>query len=68
MARYIFHLHDGPTTPPREETVEALDDAEARTLGELRLLLSPAYTHVQVRHADREVFRMERDSLKARPR
>lgn len=62
MPRYVFHLHDGPTTEPVEEVVEAVDDAEARALADIRLLLSASYTHVRVSRDGQERFRIKRDS------
>lgn len=66
MPQYVFHLHDGPTVPKREEIVQARDDSEARDLASLRLTLSQSYTHVQVERDGEEVFRLKRDSQKGR--
>lgn len=62
MATYIFRLHDGPMVTPILETVIAGDDEEAWDLAQLRLTLSKTFTHVDVQHAGREVFRLRRDS------
>ena len=62
MPIYIFHLHDGPAVPPRAESVQASDDVEARTLAELRLKLSSAFTHVEVERDGVEICRLHRDS------
>jgi hypothetical protein len=62
MPTYVFHLHDGPDVEPRTERVEAGDHEEARSLAELRLILSSAFTHVEVEHDGKELFRMQRDS------
>ena len=62
MPTYVFHLHDGPDIPPRTESVEASDDREARTLAELRLTLSSAFTHVEVQRDGVELARLHRDS------
>lgn len=66
MTTYVFHLHDGPETPPRTEQVEAHDDSEARSLAELRLTLSSAFTHVEVNRDGLELFRLHRDSVSPR--
>jgi hypothetical protein len=62
MPSYTFHLHDGPTVPPRTEHVEAQDDIEARSLADLRLTLSSAFTHIEVDRDGKELFRLHRDS------
>lgn len=62
MPTYTFHLHDGPVVPPRTEHVEARDDSEARSLAELRLTLSSAFTHVEIDREGSELFRLHRDS------
>jgi hypothetical protein len=62
MPTYIFHLHDGPAVAPRTESVEAHDDQEARSLAELRLTLSSAFTHVEVERDGVELERLHRDS------
>ena len=66
MPTYVFHLHDGPETPPRTETVEASDDQEARSLAELRLTLSSAFKHVEVERDAVELVRLHRDSEQPR--
>lgn len=67
MPTYLFHLHDGPETSPRSETVEAADDQEARLLAELRLTLSAAFTHIEVERNGVELARLHRDSGQPRP-
>jgi len=62
MPTYVFHLHDGPDTAPRTETVEASDDQQARSLAELRLTLSAAFKHVEVEREGVELARLHRDS------
>lgn len=62
MPTYIFRLHDGPLITPTLETVAAIDDEDARDLAHLRLVLSTDYTHVEVHHDGRELFRLQRDS------
>ena len=62
MPTHVIHLHDGPAVPPRSEQVEARDDGEARSLAELRLMLSSAFTHVEVDREGSELFRLHRDS------
>lgn len=66
MPTYVFHLHDGPDTPPRRETVEASDDQEARALAELRLTLSAAFKHIEVERDGVELTRLHRDSERPR--
>jgi len=66
MPIYVFHLHDGPETPPRTEIVEAGDDDEAQSLAELRLTLSLGFTHIEVERDGEEIFRLHRDSQKPR--
>lgn len=61
MPTYVFHLHDGPTVPPREELFEATDLDQARDLAEMRLLLSNQFTHVEVLLDGEEHLRMKRD-------
>jgi len=62
MPTYVFHLHDGPSVPPRTEQVEARDDEEACALAELRLTLSSAFKHVEVERDGVEIRRLHRDS------
>ena len=62
MPTYTFHLHDGPDVPPRGETVEAADDVEARGLAELRIMLSSAFTKVEVERDGKRLCSLERDS------
>ncbi|WP_419755957.1 hypothetical protein [Brevundimonas sp.] len=62
MPTYIFHLHDGPAVAPNTESVEAHDDQEARSLAELRLILSSAFTHVEIERDCVELARLHRDS------
>lgn len=62
MRTYIFRLYDGAEVTPILETVVAADDQEAHDLAQLRLMLSHAFTHVDVHQAGREVFRLKRDS------
>jgi len=62
MPGYVFHLHDGPTTDPIEERVDADDDAQARALADLRILLSLEYTHIRVSRRGKELYRVKRDS------
>jgi len=59
---YLFHLHDGPARPPVDEPVEAVDDAEAYDLAQIRLSLSRAFTDVRVRRNGVELFHLRRDS------
>lgn len=61
MPTYVFHLHDGPTVPPQEETVEASDLDQARDLAEMRLLLSGQFTHIEVMLDGEEQLRLKRD-------
>jgi hypothetical protein len=61
MPTYVFHLHDGPSVPPQEESVEAADLAQARDLAEMRLLLSNQFTHVEVLQDGEERLRLKRD-------
>jgi len=61
MPTYVFHLHDGPAVPPREEAVEATDLAQARDLAEMRLLLSNQFTHIEVLLDGEERVRLKRD-------
>lgn len=62
MPTYIFRLHDGPSVTPIVETVAARNDDDARDPAHLRLTLSKAFTHVDVHHGGRELFRLKRDS------
>ncbi|KQY96564.1 hypothetical protein [Brevundimonas sp. Root1423] len=61
MPTYVFHLHDGPSVPPREESVEATDLEQARDLAEMRLLLSSQFTHIEVLQDGEELLRLKRD-------
>ena len=61
MPTYVFHLHDGPDVPLRTEVVEACDDQEARTLAELRLTLSTAFTQVEFDRDGIKVARLHRE-------
>ena len=62
MPEYRIYLHDGPDTPPATETIFAEDDEEAIVLGEMRLLLSSAFTHVVVSLDGSVVGAPKRDS------
>lgn len=61
MPAYRIFLHDGPDTPPVTETLSARDDAEALVLGELRLLLTPAFTHAVVSLGGTAIGSLKRD-------
>jgi hypothetical protein len=61
MPTYVFHLHDGPSVPPQEESVEAPDLDQARDLAEMGLLLGNQFTHVEVLLIGEEQLRLERD-------
>lgn len=61
MPTYVFHLHDGPSVPPREESVEAADLDQARDLAEMRLLLSSQFSHVEVLLDGEERLKLKRD-------
>jgi len=65
MPDYRIYLHDGPETQPLVEIVEAGDDAEAVVLGEMRLLLSSAFTHAVVSLNGSNVAFLKRDSQKS---
>lgn len=65
MPSYRIYLHDGPDTPPVTEPLLAKDDAEALVLGELRLLLTPAFTHAVVTRGGATVGSLKRDSQPA---
>lgn len=62
MPDYRIYLHDGPDTPPAAEIVTANDDVEALVLGEMRLLLSSAFTHAVVSLDGQMVGYLKRDS------
>lgn len=62
MPDYRIYLHDGPDTPPAAETFTANDHAEALVLGELRLLLSSAFTHAVISLEGKVVGSLKRDS------
>lgn len=61
MPTYVFHLHDGPSVPPQEETVEATDIAQARDFAEMRLLLSNQFTHIEVLQDGEQRLSLKRD-------
>lgn len=60
MSRYLLRLHDGPTTPPLIEALDADDDEEARALAEMRLLLTRDYTHIHVYEGERQIAEFHR--------
>jgi len=61
MPTYVFHLHDGPTVKPQEESVEATYLDQVRDLAEMRLLLGSQFTHVEVLLNGEEQLRLKRD-------
>lgn len=61
MPRYTFYLRASGQAAIDAEKVDAVDDAEARSLAELRLLLDRVFTQVQVTRDGRECFRVSRD-------
>ena len=67
MPTYVFRLHDGAAVSPRTENVEADDDQEAHALAELRLMLTAAFTHVEVERDGVELLRLHRDSQAPHP-
>lgn len=60
-----FELHLRGRQTPAVETVSATDDVEARTLAEIRLLLSEEFTGVDVFLKSRKKFGLSRDSMSA---
>jgi hypothetical protein len=62
MPHYRIHLHSEPDMAPVTETVEAEDHAEALALGEMRLLLTSAFTHAVVSLNGQMVGSLKRDS------
>lgn len=65
MPDYCFQLHQSGQQAPAVETVFASDDVEARTLAEIRLLLSGDFTGVDVFLRSRKKFALSRDSVTA---
>ncbi len=63
MPEYSFEIHQRDARSTAVETVSAADDAEARTLAELRLLLSPDFTGVDVFLRSQRKFALSRDSM-----
>ena len=61
MPAYVFHLHDGASVTPLDETVMAEDLEEAHDLAQLRLLLSARFTHVEVYENGVMRLKLERD-------
>lgn len=64
MPDFLFHLHDGLSVEPVNETVKASDLEEAKALAEVRLLLSSDFTHIEVYDGDTQAFAITRDSLR----
>lgn len=65
MPDYSFKLHQRGRQTPALETVSATDDLEAKTLAEIRLLLSDDFTGVDVFLRSRKKFALSRDSARA---
>lgn len=61
MPEYRIELHDGSDTPVGTETYSARDHVEALVLGELRLLLTSAFTHAVVSRDDEVIGSLKRD-------
>lgn len=61
MPDYCFHLHPVGAVKPELETVSAHDDEEARTLAQMRLLLSAAFSSVTVSRSGMEPMNFSRD-------
>lgn len=60
MPPCMFRLHDGLGAPPIEEFVDAIDDADARSLAELRILLTQAYSEVTIWRGAQRVSSIQR--------
>ncbi|MDB5420542.1 MAG: hypothetical protein JWR59_489 [Brevundimonas sp.] len=65
MPLYEFRLELQGAAEPACEQVQAIDIDEARSLAELRLLLTHGMERVTVSHFGAEILQLERD---ARPR
>ncbi len=63
MPDYSFRLHQRDRPTPAVEIVSATDDVEAKTLAEIRLLLGPDFTGVDVYLRSRKKFALARDSM-----
>lgn len=63
MSAYSLRLHYLSGGAPIEEPLEASDEAEARELARVRLLLTRDYSRVELHHAGRrlEVFARDPD-------
>lgn len=55
MAEFYLRLQSRQGEPPITESLDATDVVEARTLAEMRLLLSSDYKEIRLYHHDREV-------------
>lgn len=62
MPSYVFHLSKRSSLVPQSESVDAVDDEEARDLAVLRLNLGQTFTQVHVERAGQEIFHLIRDS------
>ncbi len=61
MSAYSLRLHYLSGGDPIEEPLEASDEAEARELARVRLLLTRDYSRVELHHAGRRLDVFARD-------
>jgi hypothetical protein len=62
MPEYQFHLLPQGATQPLFEAVEAIDDEEARSLAEIRLLLTNGVAGVTIVRSGVEILRLGEDA------
>ncbi|WP_420471149.1 hypothetical protein [Brevundimonas sp. FT23042] len=61
MSAYSLRLHYSSGIDPTDEPLDALNEAEARELAQVRLLLTRDYSHVELHHAGQPVHVFARD-------
>lgn len=62
MSAFSLRLHYISGGDPTEETLDAIDESEARELARVRLLLTRDYSRVELHHLGEPLEVLERDS------
>jgi len=62
MSAYSLRLHSISGDTATEEVLDAIDEAEARELARVRLLLTRDYSRIELHHAGRPLDVFARDT------
>tara|TARA_R110002167_G_scaffold9558_15_gene44230 strand:- start:367 stop:564 length:198 start_codon:yes stop_codon:yes gene_type:complete len=61
MGRYTLRQYDGHDAVPVTDTIELSNDDDARDMARVALLATPAWTHIDVYHANALIGSFQRD-------